>query len=126
MADTIWLKRFAQHPARFPELSPFQSVPDPGSLDQIVYRDFAALRQQRVSVDAMIITWANALTPDQLGVTLVHANIKGVVSSKRFSSLVVHFFNHQTHHRGQATTLLSQADVDIGSTDLLTLIPNEG
>jgi len=37
--------------------------------------------------------------------------------------LLVHFFNHQTHHRGQATTLLSQAGVDIGVTDLLSLIP---
>ena len=36
----------------------------------------------------------------------------------------MHFFNHQTHHRGQASTLLSQAGVDIGDTDLLFRIPN--
>jgi uncharacterized damage-inducible protein DinB len=27
-------------------------------------------------------------------------------------------FNHQTHHRGQVTTLLRQAGVDPGITDL--------
>ena len=32
---------------------------------------------------------------------------------------VVHFFNHQTHQRGQLTTLLSQCGVDPGITDLI-------
>jgi uncharacterized damage-inducible protein DinB len=36
--------------------------------------------------------------------------------------LVVHFFNHQTHHRGQASTLLTQAGVDIGVTDLVVWV----
>jgi uncharacterized damage-inducible protein DinB len=31
------------------------------------------------------------------------------------------FFNHQTHHRGQVTTLLMQAGIDPGVTDLLWL-----
>jgi len=44
---------------------------------------------------------------------------------KRFGSLLLHFFNHQTHHRGQATTLLSQAGVDVGVTDLLAWIPED-
>ena len=34
---------------------------------------------------------------------------------------VVHFFNRQMHHRGQLTTLLSQAGVDPGVTDLIWL-----
>ncbi|MEK7738021.1 MAG: DinB family protein, partial [Pseudomonadota bacterium] len=32
---------------------------------------------------------------------------------------------HQTHHRGQVTTLLTQAGQDVGVTDLLVLIPDE-
>ena len=32
---------------------------------------------------------------------------------------VAHFFNHQTHHRGQLTTPLSQRGIDPGVTDLL-------
>ncbi|WP_239651864.1 DinB family protein [Neosynechococcus sphagnicola] len=35
------------------------------------------------------------------------------------------FFNHQTHHRGQVITLLSQVGIDVGVTDLLAIIPNE-
>ena len=42
-----------------------------------------------------------------------------------FGSLLLHFFNHQTHHRGQITTLLSQAGVAVGVTDLLVRIPDQ-
>ena len=38
---------------------------------------------------------------------------------------MLHFFNHQTHHRGQVTTLLSQAGVEVGETDLRALLPDE-
>jgi uncharacterized damage-inducible protein DinB len=51
--------------------------------------------------------------------------MNGVVSDKNFYSLVMHFFNHQTHHRGQVTTLLSQAGIDIVDTDLVFLIPSQ-
>ena len=37
--------------------------------------------------------------------------------------VLMHFFNHQTHHRGQVTTLLSQEGIDVGVTDLLMLVP---
>ena len=35
---------------------------------------------------------------------------------------LTHLFNHQAHHRGQVTTLLSQAGVDVGVTDLIALV----
>jgi uncharacterized damage-inducible protein DinB len=35
---------------------------------------------------------------------------------------LTHFFNHQAHHRGQVTTLLMQAGVDPGLTDLIALV----
>jgi uncharacterized damage-inducible protein DinB len=37
--------------------------------------------------------------------------------------LLAHLFNHQTHHRGQASTLLVQAGVAVGVTDLLLELP---
>ena len=54
-----------------------------------------------------------------------YRNMKGMPMRKLFGSLVLNLFNHQTHHRGQATTLLSQAGLDVGVTDLLALIPEE-
>ena len=125
VADTIWLKRFAMHPAKFAELAPVLPLPNPTAMDQILFSDFDVLRQHRAFLDSTIVRWANSLTDNQLSVDLEWANTKGIVSNKHFYSLVTHFFNHQTHHRGQATTLLSQAGIDVGTTALLALIPNE-
>ncbi|MDJ0572597.1 MAG: DinB family protein [Pleurocapsa sp. MO_192.B19] len=36
-----------------------------------------------------------------------------------------HFFNHQTHHRGQVSTLINQQGIDLGVTDLLMIIPEQ-
>ena len=77
-------------------------------------------------LDSTISAWVKVVTDQDLDHVLHYANSKGVISDKQFFSLVMHFFNHQTHHRGQATTLLMQAGVDVGVTDLLMLIPNEG
>lgn len=35
---------------------------------------------------------------------------------------VAHLFNHQTHHRGQVTTLLDQLGIDPGVTDYLAYV----
>jgi uncharacterized damage-inducible protein DinB len=48
----------------------------------------------------------------------------GMKQCKALGPLLTHFFNHQTHHRGQASTLLHQFGVDVGVTDLLALIPD--
>ena len=120
--DTIWLRRFAAHHA---VLQPLLDLPAPSGLDAIHSTDLPSLFAHRQWLDSLIRQWAGTLSDDDLDHVLHYANTKGVVSDKRFGSLVLHFFNHQTHHRGQASTLLSQAGVDIGPTDLLLLIPNE-
>ncbi|RYF36786.1 MAG: damage-inducible protein DinB, partial [Comamonadaceae bacterium] len=54
---------------------------------------------------------------------LTYTSTAGVTSCRSFGALVQHFFNHQTHHRGQVSTLLFQSGVDVGMTDLLAVIP---
>lgn len=125
VADRIWLRRFAAHPAGHIALNPLRELPEPKSLDEILYHDFGELTAHRVMLDALIKAWAASLTEEDLNHSLRYTNTKGVVFVRNFSSLILHFFNHQTHHRGQATTLLSQMGRDMGVTDLLMLIPNE-
>lgn len=125
VGDTIWLKRFATHPSNPVALDPVRALPHPATLNEIVFADLPGLRTRRALLDAAIRDWTAALTEQDLEHVLVYANTKGVRSRKRFASLVMHFFNHQTHHRGQASALLFQAGVDVGVTDLLALIPNE-
>lgn len=125
VADTIWLKRFCAHPAPQPALDPIRTVAMPAALNALPADDLPGLLALRRGLDDIIRRWTAGLTEPDLDQILSYANTKGVVSNKRYGSLILHFFNHQTHHRGQATTLLAQSGVDIGVTDLLMLIPNE-
>ncbi|MDC8758122.1 DinB family protein [Janthinobacterium fluminis] len=122
--DTIWLQRFAQHPAHFAALDAVRALAPPAGLSQMLFPDFDALAQYRQWLDGVIIAWAGTLTEADLDHVLRYQNTRGDPFGRNFFSLLMHFFNHQTHHRGQATTLLSQAGVAIGDTDLLALIPN--
>jgi uncharacterized damage-inducible protein DinB len=123
--DTIWLKRFATHPAAHAALEVIRNLPTPARLDQPLFADSHGLEQRRKLLDQAISEWARLITEPDLDHTLHYSNSQGAVGERNFFSLVMHFFNHQTHHRGQVTTLLSQAGVDVGVTDLVALIPDE-
>ena len=124
VADTIWLKRFAGHPATAEALAGVAELPMPAALDEIRFGVLAPLRERRDLLDRAIETSVAALCEPDLDTPLAYRNTKGLPFAKPFGLLLVHFFNHQTHHRGQATTLFSQAGVDVGVTDLLALIPS--
>ena len=125
VGDTVWLNRFARHPAEFDSLAIMAELPNPDSLDQILYPDFKVLRSKRVDLDQVIVNLIEELTDQALNVTLGFNDMRGQPMQKSFTALLQHFFNHQTHHRGQVTTLLSQRGIDPGVTDLLELIPNQ-
>ncbi len=125
VADIIWLQRFSEHPAQHQALDRIRAMPKPQALGQILLDDFTALSAERTRLDSTIITWCGQLNASDLNYKLAYRNMKGEASVKNLGSLMLHFFNHQTHHRGQATTLLSQQGLDVGVTDLLALIPSD-
>ena len=124
-ADVIWLKRFAGHPAHYPQLDAVRALPDPAGLGAIGFSDIGSLWERRRWLDELILAWTAAIRDADLDHAVHYVNSRGA-ADKNFFSLLMHFFNHQTHHRGQASTLLSQQGIDIGVTDLLALIPDEG
>lgn len=124
-ADTIWLHRFSQHPEASILQAALICFPQPASLRQEISDSLSGLKNYRDNLDKIIMRWSQSLTPQQLTSPLVYCNMAGQPYSKNFGFLVQHFFNHQTHHRGQTSTLLFQAGIDIGVTDLLAVIPNE-
>jgi len=126
VGDTIWLKRFATHPAGHTSLDPVRELSDPAALNQCLFSKFDELLARRKTLDALMREWSIELTEDDLGHILSYKNMKGVAARKSFAGLLVTFFNHQTHHRGQATTLLSQAGMDVGVTDFVALLPDVG
>jgi len=122
--DTIWLRRFMGHPSDFASLKPMAGIPAPTGLAYRYSDELEALREHRVRLDAIIDALAAEVSDGDLAQALSYKNSRGD-NRKRFGSLLLHFFNHQTHHRGQASTLLSQSGVDIGVTDLLEWIPEQ-
>ena len=108
LADSVWMGRFEGKPFAF------------RSLDQELYASFEELRTRRAEMDARIDRWVDGLTEAALEAKLEYTSaITKRTHAPTVWKVVVHFFNHQTHHRGQLTALLSQAGVDYGSTDLL-------
>ncbi len=111
--DTIWLHRFAGTPqpargsiAESPEETP----------------DFDAYRAARGVRDAEILDWTEALTDAGLSGTLSwHSGALGRQVEKQRAVCVAHFFNHQTHHRGQILAMLTAAGARPGDTDLFAM-----
>ena len=125
VGDIIWLKRFATHPSCLDSLREVAGLENPTGLDQVAINDFGALAEHRFWLDGKIINWLTELTEADLDFILSYHDTEGFPANKRYSSLILHFFNHQTHHRGQLSTLLSQAGLNVGVTDLLAQIPEE-
>lgn len=121
--DIIWLRRFLAHPSDFSSLKAMADIPPPTSLAHMYSDDLDRLVEYRAKLDAIITTLAAEVSNEDLELPLAYKNSRGNFE-KNFGSLLLHLFNHQTHHRGQASTLLSQSDVDIGVTDLLEWIPD--
>ena len=91
VGDTLWLKRFATHPADFPALAMIRNLPTPTSLDQLIYTDIQSLSKHRKTLDSAIMDWTRSLTDRDLDFVLPYANMKGIAARKRFFSLVIHF-----------------------------------
>jgi len=125
VADTIWLHRIAQGTDESGLRTEVARFALPTSLRQEIAGSLAGLRDYRGELDGLIVQWSRTLTPGRLEASLVYRNMAGQAFSRKLGHLVLHFFNHQTHHRGQVSTLLFQAGLDIGVTDLLAVIPEQ-
>jgi uncharacterized damage-inducible protein DinB len=120
--DQVWLKRFASQGVNFPSLSGgLLDVPEGAMYGAMLYEDWATLRNKRERLDAAIETWIAEMPPSFPLQTMRYSNTKGVPREHAAWKALTHFFNHQTHHRGQVTTLLAQSGIDPGVTDLIAL-----
>lgn len=121
--DRAWLRRFANQGVAFESLTDeVLALPAGAVYGTVLYEDWLQLRQHRARLDAAIEAWTRDMPADFPLRTMRYANTKGVLREHPAWQALTHFFNHQTHHRGQVTTLLAQAGVDPGVTDLIALV----
>jgi uncharacterized damage-inducible protein DinB len=105
--DKSWMGRFTNEP------SPVTVI------GQELHADFEQLRAERTVMDRKIIAWSKTLSPQWLDAPFTYtSNVDRKTRTLPTSALVMHMFNHQTHHRGQVTTLLKQLGHDPGNTDI--------
>jgi uncharacterized damage-inducible protein DinB len=112
--DQQWMSRFDNWPKPATPIKQSAQMID----------DFAELTATREKADGDIILWAHEVDDAWLGEDMVWfsgAANREIRAPKGL--LVTHFFNHQTHHRGQAHAMLTAAGQETGDTDLFLLIP---
>ncbi|WP_353154371.1 DinB family protein [Herminiimonas fonticola] len=116
--DAMWLGRFTKGTVLE------RAMPTtPGNVD--VHAEWDALKAARIALDEELVVWAASLDATWLAgdFSWYSGMTKSTRSGPAWQS-VTHMFNHQTHHRGQVTTLLSQQKIDLGATDLM-MMPNQ-
>jgi uncharacterized damage-inducible protein DinB len=95
-ADRIWMRRFTGEGDA------------PARLDTILHRALPGLRLAREAEDKRIIDWVGALSDRALSGRFSYMTVSDMRTvSQRLAPALDHFFNHQTHHRGQAHTILT-------------------
>ncbi len=108
VGDSIWLGRFSGNvPAHLTRL------------DMILHEDLASLQAARTAKDEEILAFCDGLDDATLHATFTYANMAGKQFTDPLFPPLMHFFNHQTHHRGQVHGLLSHAGIDPPELDLI-------
>ena len=94
------------------------------SLNQVIFSKLEELWEKRKSVDNEIVKYIENLSSDRVNELVEYRSTDGGLHSKELRTILTHWFNHQTHHRGQITALIHQQGYEFGTTDLI-LIENE-
>jgi uncharacterized damage-inducible protein DinB len=108
VADRIWLKRFTGQGEA------------PNRLDAILFETLSDLRAAREREDERIVAYIDSLSDADLEGRIRYRTIMNSMEIEQpLAPALVHFFNHQTHHRGQVHALLTGFDLEAPSLDLI-------
>lgn len=78
--------------------------------NEVPHPSLAGLRTAQAAIDRRLIAICDALTSDRLA-AIVRINRDASVQTERCDRLLMHLFQHQIHHRGQAHAMLSGTGV---------------
>jgi uncharacterized damage-inducible protein DinB len=110
LADQIWMARFHAEGKTTP------------ALDTVLFEDFRELRSARGEQDCHIEEFFQDAAPEFFDRAFEYTNSRGRLILEPAPVAVSHFFNHQTHHRGQVHVMLSQTGIQAPSLDLHRII----
>ncbi|MBA8876503.1 DinB family protein [Phyllobacterium myrsinacearum] len=108
VADRIWLHRFTGEGDA------------PKALDMILFEKRDELQTAREKEDARLVNWVDGLGSADVAGRFTYTTVRDMRTiSQRIAPALSHLFNHQTHHRGQAHTILTALGVPAPSLDLM-------
>ena len=129
--DLILLARLNTHPLHpngFDTLKRLTDYPATKGIRQQLYPSLPDFIKARQSLDVLISDFVHETVEADYCVALSceqsadHNSANNPIVAQPFYLLMQDLFNHQTHHRGQLTTLLNQMDIRLKETDFLALI----
>jgi uncharacterized damage-inducible protein DinB len=120
VSDFAWLKRFGNHRAfHYLEDALFQAQLTLSSDALADQRDYL---EKRAVLDAKLTALASEVTDADLAATLTYANFKGVEQRRNLGGLLLHLFNHGTHHRGMISLYLESLGIENDYSSLFHLV----
>lgn len=106
--DRIWMQRFTG------------TGDAPDRLDAILFETFDELRPAREAEDRRIVDFVDALDDARIAGTIKYRRVSTPeVFEQPLAPALAHWFNHQTHHRGQLHALLTGLVGQAPELDLL-------
>jgi len=107
VTDRIWMRRFT-------------GEGDAPNLDAILFETFDELRAAREAQDRRIVDFVNGLDDARLAGTIKYRRVSSPeLSEQQLALALAHWFNHQTHHRGQVHAMLTGLVGEAPELDLL-------
>jgi len=108
VTDRIWMQRFT-------------AVGDaPNRLDAILFETFDDLRAAREAEDRRIVEFVDGLDEARIAGTIKYRRVSSPEQfEQQLAPALAHWFNHQTHHRGQVHVLLTGLIGEAPELDLL-------
>lgn len=120
LADFNWLKRFSR-------LRDFDFIKDPLFDHDLVFGtnpivEIPDYLQKREILDDKLIQFTNELCQADLDKPLSYLDSKGAGFTRNFGGLVLHVFNHQTHHRGMVSVYLDIMNIQNDFSNVASLV----
>lgn len=89
------------------------------ALDQMLEAERQPLRRAMAAQDGRLIAFIASRTPAQLAADISYRNTRGEAFTTPLHWIVTHVVNHATHHRGQASDLISGLGYATPEMDLI-------
>ena len=119
IADFNWLKRFQNLRDFSYRQAPLFENSYTFDMNVVEPRGYASMRKE---LDELLLKLADEVTSEDFEQTLKWKNFRDEDQARQFGGVLLHMFNHQTHHRGMISVYLEHLGKDNDYSNLLFMV----